>query len=104
MRKRRVGVTARSRQNVGNRETGALQFGTEMAAPLEMRTPAGTGSEGSQKSADGSMATRRAGSPPAEESSREESDWRERERGSGRGGALEARMRLCLKTPPGASP
>jgi len=29
---------------------------------------------------------------------------RERERGSGRGGALEARMRLCLKTPPGASP
>lgn len=45
MRKRRVGVTARSRQNVGNRETGALQFATEMAAPLEMRTPAGTGSE-----------------------------------------------------------
>ena len=46
MRKRRVGVTARSRQNVGGQETGTLQFVTEMAAPLEMRTPAGTSGEG----------------------------------------------------------
>ena len=42
MRKRRVGVTARSRQHNGNRATGTPQFVTEMAAPLEMRTPAGT--------------------------------------------------------------
>src|SRR5664279_2084167 len=34
MRKRRVGVTARSRQNDGNQATGTLQFVTEMAAPL----------------------------------------------------------------------
>src|SRR6266511_1566417 len=42
MRKRRVGVTARSRQNVGNQVTGTLQVDTVMAAPLELRTPAGT--------------------------------------------------------------
>jgi hypothetical protein len=42
MRKRRVGATARSRQNDGNQATGTLQFVTEMAAPLELRTPAGT--------------------------------------------------------------
>src|SRR5215471_17063925 len=42
MRKRRVGVTAKSRQNEGNQATGTLQFGTEMAAPLVWRTPTGT--------------------------------------------------------------
>ena len=57
MRKRRVGVTARSRQNDGNQATGALQFVTEMAAPLELRTPAGTCGGSCNQSADGSMAT-----------------------------------------------
>ena len=56
MRKRRVGVTARSRQIEGNQATGLLQIATEMAAPLEFRTPMGTEAE-SQPSADGSMAT-----------------------------------------------
>jgi hypothetical protein len=58
MRKRRVGVTAKSRQNEGNQATGTLQFVTEMAAPLELRTPAGTCGKSCKSSADGSMATR----------------------------------------------
>ena len=71
MRKRRVGVTARSRQNEGDRVTGILEFVTEMAAPLELRTPAGTCGGSCKESADGSMATRRAGSQRAEEQSQE---------------------------------
>ena len=103
MRRRRVGVTARSRQNVGNQATGALQFGTEMAAPLELRTPAGTCSGSCKQSADGSMATQARGSQPAEERSKESmpkggSDDR------GGSGALEARMRRRLKHRQGASP
>src|ERR1700693_624481 len=42
MRKRRVEVTARSRQIVGSQATGFLQVDTEIAAPLELRTPMGT--------------------------------------------------------------
>ena len=45
MWKRRVGVTARSRQIVGNQVTGSLQVVTEMAAPSELRTPMGTAAE-----------------------------------------------------------
>ena len=56
MRKRRVGVTARSRQNDGNQGTGTPQFATEMAAPLEIRTPAGTCGKSCNQSADGSLA------------------------------------------------
>src|SRR5499427_5382887 len=57
MRKRRVGVTAKSRQNEGNQATGTLQFGTEMAAPLVWRTPTGSCGKSCKSSADGSMAT-----------------------------------------------
>src|SRR5713226_4911039 len=49
MRKRRVGVTARSRQIVGNQATGSLQIDTEMAAPLELRTPTGTAAEAANR-------------------------------------------------------
>ena len=42
MGKRRVGVTARSRQIETNQGTGGLQIVTEMAAPPELRTPMGT--------------------------------------------------------------
>src|SRR5579859_519713 len=42
MRKRRVGVTARSRQIEQIRETGTVQIASEIAAPLELRTPKGT--------------------------------------------------------------
>jgi hypothetical protein len=103
MRRRRVGVTARSRQNEGNQATGAPQFGTEMAAPLELRTPAGTSSGSCNESADGSMATQARGSQPAEEPFQES-----RQKGKamtvGGSGALEARMRRCLTLRQGASP
>jgi hypothetical protein len=42
MRKRRVGVTARSRRIVGNQATGTPQIATEIAAPLVSRTPMST--------------------------------------------------------------
>src|ERR1700674_3701724 len=45
MRKRRVEVTARSRQIVGSQATGFLQVDTEIAAPLELRTPMGTAAQ-----------------------------------------------------------
>ena len=45
MRKRRVGVTARSREIVGQQATGALQIDAEIAAPLVLRTPKGTVAE-----------------------------------------------------------
>jgi hypothetical protein len=105
MRKRRVGVTARSRQNVGNQATGTLQFGTEMAAPLELRTPAGTcGKKGCKESADGSMATMARG-----EGNGQKNNPRRSSMGEGRAvelgsGALDARMRRCLILRQGASP
>jgi hypothetical protein len=102
MRKRRVGVTARSRRNVGNQMTGSPQFVTEMAAPLELRTPAGTCGKGCKESADGSLATRREEVNGAEEQS-EERNARERDGGGG-SGALEARMRRSLILRQGASP
>jgi hypothetical protein len=104
MRRRRVGVTARSRQNVGNRATGTLQFGTEMAAPLELRTPAGTCGGSRNQSADGSMATQARGSQRAEARS-QESVQEGKAMGRARGnGARDARMRRCLKLRQGASP
>jgi hypothetical protein len=97
MRKRRVGVTARSRQIEGSQETGSLEIDTEMAAPLESRTPTGTyGGQGRHQSADGSMATKAqesTGRMPSEESSQGKRNG-EKRRGSG---ALKARMRRCLK-------
>jgi hypothetical protein len=101
MRKRRVGVTARSRRNVGKQVTGTLQFVTEMAAPLELRTPAGTCGKGCNQSADGSMATKARGSQRAEERSKKGMSGKRDGAGSG---APEARMRRCLKLRQGASP
>ena len=102
MRRRRVGVTARSRQNVGNRATGTLQFVTEMAAPLELRTPAGTcGRKGRKQSADGSMATmaREVNGQKNNPGSNRRERW-----SPGGTGAPEARMRRCLNLRQGASP
>jgi hypothetical protein len=101
MRKRRVGVTARSWRNVGNQATGALQFGTEMAAPLELRTPAGTCGKGCNQSADGSMATMARGSQRAEKRSKEHVPGKRKGAGSGE---PEARLRRSLKLRQGASP
>jgi hypothetical protein len=100
MRKRRVGVTARSRQNDGNQATGTLQFVTEMAAPLELRTPAGTCGGSCKQSADGSMATMARGSQRAEERSKERMPGKRERAGRGALRALEA----LPQTPPGGKP
>jgi hypothetical protein len=100
MRKRRVGVTARSWRNVGKQATEAQQFGTEMAAPLELRTPAGTCGKGRNQSADGSMASKARGSQPAEDRSKERMPGKRE--GSG-GGALRA-LEALPQTPPGGKP
>ncbi len=102
MRKRRVGVTARSRQNDGNQATGTLQFGTEMAAPLELRTPAGTCGGSCKQSADGSMATMARGEVNGQKNNPSRACEGQRD-GAG-SGALKARMRLCLILRQGASP
>src|SRR5664279_131957 len=104
MRKRRVGVTARSRQIEGSRVTGFLQIDTEMAAPLELRTPIGTyGGEGRNQSADGSMATM-----ARESTGRMQSQGSSPGKGQGEtrqgDGARNARMRRRLILRQGASP
>jgi hypothetical protein len=102
MRKRRVGVTAGSRQIVGSQETGSLQIDAEMAAPLELRTPMGTCGEGCNQSADGSMVTmarktNEGQNPIREERGGEESEAGEEERAEGAHEALP-------HTPPGGKP
>jgi hypothetical protein len=102
MRKRRVGVTARSGQIVESQETGSLQVETEMAAPLELRTPTGTCGEGRNQSADGSMATKAqetTGRMQSEKSAQGKREGKIR-RGSGALGAHEA----LPQTPPGGKP
>src|SRR5437667_6399906 len=98
MQKRRVGVTARSRQTVGNRETGCLQVATEIAAPLEFENTNGHRGERRNQSADGSMATRARETVGRIESSGGSMGLRDPET------ARYARMRRCLKLLQGASP
>jgi len=102
MRKRRVGVTARSRQNDGNQETGTPQFATEMAAPLEIRTPAGTCGKSCNQSADGSLA-KKAQQTTCRSQLREVRVGRGEFREGGRSGALRAHEALP-HTPPGGKP
>src|ERR1039457_346351 len=102
MRKRRVGVTARSRQNDGNQATGTLQFVTEMAAPLEFRTPAGTCGGSCKQSADGSMATK-----ARESTGRVQSEERSQGERDGEVGAEDSALRAheaLPHTPPGGKP
>ena len=100
MHKRRVGVTARSRQIVGSQATGSVQVATEMAAPLAMRTPTGTAAKAANRV--------------------RMEVWRQRResqladihlvangiarRGGRQGAARCARMRRCLILRQGASP
>ena len=49
MRKRRVEVTAGLRQIVEDQATGSVQVDTEMAAPLEWRTPMGTAAKAAMR-------------------------------------------------------
>ena len=101
MRKRRVGVTARSREIVGNQETGTQQIDAEMAAPLELRTPKGTCGEGCNQSADGSMVTMARETNEGQNPIREERGGEERVGGEKRAeGAHEA----LPHTPPGGKP
>jgi len=101
MRKRRVEVTAGSRRTVGNQATGSPQVGTEIAAPLELRTPMGTVAKATIRVRMEAWRQGR-GSQSAEESSKEVVD------GEGRNrlvdSAPEARLRRCLKLRQGASP
>src|SRR5260370_42607557 len=100
MRKRRVGVTARSRQNEGNQVTGTLQFGAEMAAPLELRSPAGTCGGSCNQRADGRMATK------AREVNEQKNDPRRASQGKKmeRGEADYGRAMLWLTRRQGATP
>ena len=49
MRKRRVGVTAGSGQIAGNQATGSRQIESEIAAPLELRTPMSTAAKAASR-------------------------------------------------------
>ena len=94
-------MTARSRQIVGSPATGSPQIGTEIAAPLELRTPMGTVATVTNRVR---MEARRQGrgSQSAEDSFKEmvENEGRDGLVGSAPG----ARMRRCLKLRQGASP
>jgi len=105
MRKRRVGVTARSRLIVGNQATGTPQIATEIAAPLVSRTPTGTvataTSECGWKRGDTTgVKDNRAESSSGEMRIREES----RTQGRRTSAPKAARMRRCLILRQGASP
>ena len=102
MRKRRVGVTARSQRIVGSQATGWPQVASEMAAPLELRTPKGTAAKAAS-SADGSMATM-ARESTGRSQFNDESTGGERTEIRRGGGARYARMRRCLMLRQGACP
>ena len=96
MRKRRVGVTARSWLIVGNQATGTPQIVSEIAAPLVSRTPMGTVAtatiECGWKRGDTT-----GGKDNRAESSSGETDAHQQESRKWRGGRrAEARMRRCL--------
>ena len=103
MRKRRVGVTARSREIVGQQATGALQIDAEIAAPLVLRTPKGTVAEattecGWKRGDTGAKDNRTESSSEAMVENRGENGE------CAGGGAPQARMRRCLILRQGASP
>ena len=75
-----------------------------MAAPLELRTPAGTCGRGCKQSADGSMATKARGSQRAEKQSKQKMQREREEEVRRRTSAPKARMRRCLKLGQGAKP
>ena len=104
MRKRRVGVTARSRQNVGNQVTGTLQFDTEMAAPLELRTPAGTLRQRLQTECGWKHGDKGAGKSTGRETIKQNMQREREEEVRRRKSAPKARMRRCLKLGQGAKP
>ena len=103
MRKRRVGVTAGSGQIAGNRATGSLQIESEIAAPLELRTPRSTAAKAANRVR--MEAWRQWRWSQWTEGQSEKSSLEKRERDlPPRSGARKARMRRCLILRQGASP
>lgn len=102
MRKRRVGVTARSRQIVGKRATGSPQIATEMAAPHELRTPTGTAAKAAIRVRMEAWRQWRSGVRRRKEIGMNHGE-QSRRRGIG-GAARYARMRRCLKLRQGINP
>ena len=100
MRKRRVGVTARSRRIVGKQATDSPQIASEMAAPLCIENTNGHRGEGRKQSADGSMATMAHLSQTAEGNRKESKEQQARELGAWEVRALRAHEALP-QTPPG---
>jgi hypothetical protein len=98
MRKRRVGVTAGSRQTEGGQVTDFLQVVTEMAAPLEFRTPMGTAARAAIRVR--MEAWRQWRGRQLAESNPREGHWAITYTEPARG----ARMRRCLILRQGASP
>jgi hypothetical protein len=103
MRKRRVGVTARSRLIAGNQATGSLEIDTEMAAPLELRTPTSTAAQSGGRVRMEAWRQGRWSQWAEGQSAASGQGKREWNPGPGNG-ALKARMRRCLKLRQGASP
>jgi hypothetical protein len=101
MWKRRVGVTAKLRWIVEDQATGSPQIDTEIAAPLELRTPMGTVATATIRVRMEAWRQGR-GSQLAEENSKEMVENEGEDRLVG--GAPEARMRRCLILRQGASP
>jgi hypothetical protein len=104
MRKRRVGVTARSRLIVENQATGAPQIVTEIAAPLVSRTPMSTVATATTE-----CGWKRGDTTGVKDNRAESSSGEMRNsKGSGprrrRTSALDARMRRRLILRQGASP
>ena len=95
-------MTARSRQNVGNQATGTPQFVTEMAAPLELRTPAGTCGPRLQTECGWKHGDNGAGKSTSRRTIQGTACPREK-RCSGGAGALRA-LEALPQTPPGGKP
>ena len=94
MRKRRVGVTARSRRIVGKQATGSSQIATEKAAPLELRTPMGAAAQAAIRVRMEAWRQWRSGVRRRKEIGMNHGE--PGRRGTG-GAARYARMRRCLK-------
>lgn len=101
MRKRRVGVTARSRRIVGKQATGSPQIAAEMAAPLELRTPMGTAAQAAIRVRMEAWRQWRSGVRRRKEIGMNHGE--PGRRGTG-GAARYARMRRCLKLRQGVNP
>ena len=103
MRKRRVGVTARSRQIVRSQATGSSQIDSEMAAPLELRTPMGTAATAANRVRMEAWRQWRV-EDSRQKAVRAARGQNEQEASGGGARALGARYEALPHTPPGGKP